>query len=274
MDNYRHISAGSQYDFDTSMGSDYEAQEIIYPEWQYPQNQLHQSMDFGRIPTDNYEQYPHQWPANKLEHQSFSHPRHLSGSSFASTVSSQRSSNYSTFSTPPRNSISSSISTWSNTSNIPHDLQQIYTNHLLDNAPSTRTSCNRMDSRVILSLLHRPDVYYEWMSLLRSSQPRITNCSWNQHSTGRVEGYPESNPKPQLQDYLEYFSPDQDAAALAQMAFDKMVKTTAPPPVPPKDYRNTSLQNLTRQTESWTQFINSVVEDDISPTGVCHIDSW
>ncbi|EFQ85300.1 hypothetical protein PTT_19775 [Pyrenophora teres f. teres 0-1] len=435
MDNYRHISAGSQYDFDTSMGSDYEAQEIIYPEWQYPQNQLHQSMDFGRIPTDNYEQYPHQWPANKLEHQSFSHPRHLSGSSFASTVSSQRSSNYSTFSTPPRNSISSSISTRSNTSNIPHDLQQIYTNHLLDNAPSTRTSCNRMEaneavlphtnrratkrpctqekdyfktcvsaskqsractkehkyfctscerqfvekadwkrheetyqerpemfkcdlcpaiyflekdfathhvqshrcapcsentrcnrkahvlsarkrrmtrtgwgcgfcyhfssewtercnhiaqhvekegltkskwyhSRVILSLLHRPDVYYEWMSLLRSSQPRITNCSWNQHSTGRVEGYPESNPKPQLQDYLEYFSPDQDAAALAQMAFDKMVKTTAPPPVPPKDYRNTSLQNLTRQTESWTQFINSVVEDDISPTGVCHIDSW
>ncbi|CAA9964237.1 hypothetical protein PTMSG1_07596 [Pyrenophora teres f. maculata] len=70
MDNYRHISAGSQYDFDTSMGSDYEPQDIIYPEWQYPQNQLHQSMDFGRIAPDNYEQYPHQWPANKLEHQS------------------------------------------------------------------------------------------------------------------------------------------------------------------------------------------------------------
>ena len=134
-------------------------------------------------------------------------------------------------------------------------------------------------SRVIFSLLQRPDVYYEWMNLLRGAQPRVTSCSWNQHSTGRVEGYPESNPMPQLQDYLEYFCPNQDAAALAQLAFDKMVRTSAsprvsvPPPVPPKDYRNISIQDLTKETESWTQFINSIVEDDVSPTGICH-DGW
>lgn len=82
---------------------------------------------------------------------------------------------------------------------------------------------------------------------------------------------------PQLQDYLEYFCPNQDTAALAQLAFDKMVRTSAsprvsvPPPVPPKDYRNTSIQDLTKETESWTQFINSIVEDDVSPTGICHL---
>ncbi|KAI1549102.1 hypothetical protein PtrSN001C_001875 [Pyrenophora tritici-repentis] len=428
MNDYRHIGAGPQHEYNASMSSDYELLDITYPEWQDLQSRLHQVVDFRQISQDNHEQYLQPWPGNNLEYQSFSNPSHLSDSSFASTVSSQRSSNYSNFSAPPRGSISSSMSTWSNSPNISYDPRQIHADYLQDNAlparnsynqmrldevilpaatrrairrPSTQekdyfrtcvsaskhsrscskehkyfcTSCERFfvekadwkrheetyqerpemfkcdlcpaiyflekdfathhvqshrcapcaenircnrkahvlsarkqrmnrtgwgcgfcchfssdwtercnhiaqhiekegltksrwyHSKVILSLLQRPEVYYEWTSLLRSAQPRITTCSWNQHSTGRVEGYPESNPTPQLQDYLEYFSPDQDAASLAQLAFDKMVKITAPPPVPPKDYRNTSLRDLTRETESWTQFINSVVENDVFPTG-------
>jgi hypothetical protein len=134
-------------------------------------------------------------------------------------------------------------------------------------------------SKVIYSLLQRPTIQYEWVRLLQR-RPHITSCSWNQHSTGRVEGYSESNPVPQLQDYLEYFTIEQDAAALTQLAYDKMVKHSAPAqtqkplPVLPKDNRATSLQDLTRETEAWTQLINSVVEDDVSPTGVSYLEDW
>ncbi|KNG43933.1 hypothetical protein TW65_09192 [Stemphylium lycopersici] len=100
------------------------------------------------------------------------------------------------------------------------------------------------------------------------------------HSTGRVEGYPDSNPNPQLQDYLEYYTSDQNATLLAHLAYRKMVKhpppshSPAPPPVPPKDHRGKALQDLTEDTDSWTQFINTVVEDNVPPQGVCHMDSW
>lgn len=141
-------------------------------------------------------------------------------------------------------------------------------------------------SCVIYSLLQRPDVYSEWINILQSKSRRITGFGWNQHSTGRVEGYPESCQAIQLQDALEYYTPDQDAAALAQLAYDKAVKRTPPPelpvapPVPPKDskdyrvHHTTSLQDLMKETESWTQFINSIIEDDVLPTDVCHIDGW
>jgi hypothetical protein len=134
-------------------------------------------------------------------------------------------------------------------------------------------------SKVIYSLLQRPAIQFEWARLLQR-RPHITSCSWNQHSTGRVEGYPESNPIPQLQDYLEYFTPDQNAEALARLTYDKMVKhspptqTHKPLPVLPKNNRTTSLHDMTRETEAWTQLINSVVEDDVSPTGVAYLENW
>jgi hypothetical protein len=134
-------------------------------------------------------------------------------------------------------------------------------------------------SKVIYSLLHRPAIHSEWIRLL-PRRPHISSCSWNQHSTGRVEGYPESNPIPQLQDYLEYFIPEQNAAALARLAYDKMVKHPVPQqihkplPVLPKENRTTSLQDLTRERETWNQLINSVIEDDISPTGVEYLENW
>lgn len=115
-------------------------------------------------------------------------------------------------------------------------------------------------------------------------------CSWNQHSTGRVEGYPESNPVPQLQDYLEYFTPDQDPVALAQLAYRKMIRhSEAPPrtaaPLPPlpqeqqqqvsaRERRGQTLEDLKRDTEQWTPFINSVIADDVLPQGIYHQGSW
>ena len=142
------------------------------------------------------------------------------------------------------------------------------------------TASHWIHSNVIQSLLQRPPVYYEWRRILQGMAPTTTLCSWNNHSTGRVEGYPDSNPNPQLQDYLEYYTPDQNETLLAHLAYKKMVKhpppsqSPAPPPVPPKDHRGKTLQDLTEDTESWTQFINSVVEDDVLPQGVCHLDSW
>ncbi|KAJ4364995.1 hypothetical protein N0V83_008611 [Neocucurbitaria cava] len=139
-------------------------------------------------------------------------------------------------------------------------------------------------SCVIYSLLHRPALLPAWTYILQSKRRHFTSFAWNQHSTGRVEGYPESSQLIQLQDALEYYTPNQNAAALAQLAFDKAKKQVAlpeediAPPVPPKDTRDyrdhhaTSLQDLMKETESWTQFVNSIVEDDIFPTGVCHLE--
>jgi hypothetical protein len=141
------------------------------------------------------------------------------------------------------------------------------------------TKSNWYHSKVLCSLLQRPAIYYEWMQLFRM-RPGLTTCAWNQHSTGRVEGYPESDPTPQLQDYLEYFTADQDAATLAQLAYSKMVKhhapsqTTVPPPVPPKDYLDTSLQEWTSEMNLWAQLTDSVVEDNILPTGVSRLEGW
>lgn len=143
-----------------------------------------------------------------------------------------------------------------------------------------RTYSDWYHSNVIHSLLQRPEICYEWRSLIQGINLRSVGCSWNQHSTGRVEGYPDSNPIPQLQDYLEYFTPNQDAAALAQLAYKKMMQHPEPsqpivaPSVPARERRQQSLQDLTRNAEAWTQFINTVVADDILPHGVSHLDDW
>ncbi|KAL6707986.1 hypothetical protein ACN47E_003660 [Coniothyrium glycines] len=134
-------------------------------------------------------------------------------------------------------------------------------------------------SYVIYSLLHRPVLFYEWTRLLESKDGRITNYAWNSHSTGRVEGYPESNPIPNLQDQLEYFSPAQDAAALARLAYAKAVKRApqlercAPPPVPLKDDYNLLLAELTTETENWTEITNSLLHDASLPSDVCELKS-
>lgn len=128
-------------------------------------------------------------------------------------------------------------------------------------------------TNVIYSLLQRPGIYHEWLRLSRAL-PSLTGCGWNRTTTGRVEGYPESNLTPQLQDYLEYFTSDQDAAAVAQMAYRKLKKASAPPPVPPKDYPAASVRNWDVEMVPWGQLTNSVVEDDVLPTGISRLDGW
>lgn len=137
-------------------------------------------------------------------------------------------------------------------------------------------------SVVIYSLLQRPEIVGEWQAILSSKQRHFIGFGWHPVKTGRVEGYPESDPTLQLQDALEYFTPDQDAAALAQWAFDQAVpkvarqraEVDAPPPVPRKNYRlnhKASLTDIMKETESWNQFVKSIVNDDHLPTGVTYL---
>ncbi len=132
-----------------------------------------------------------------------------------------------------------------------------------------------LHSRVIYSLLQRPVIHREWLKILQS-QPHVNPYfAWNQHSTGRVDGYPENGADPQLQDLLEYFGSNDDAAALAQLAFRKVVHPSCPPPVPRKDYKdhhNATLQELMDDTESWNKFMSTIPEDDLLPTNVCDME--
>lgn len=138
-------------------------------------------------------------------------------------------------------------------------------------------------SVVILSLIHRPAIFCEWDKILRSERRLFISFWWDSASTARVEGYPDSNKSPQLQDTLEYFSPGEDAAATARWAYEQATKKIArgrlqspvAPPVPPKDHRvnpKASLQEITKEAESMTQFIQSIIADDILPTGVTFLD--
>ena len=129
-------------------------------------------------------------------------------------------------------------------------------------------------SYVIQSLLQRPAMRTEWRKILQA-QPQLEDIGWNQHNTGRVEGYPENDAEPHLQDRLEYYRSSDNAAALAQLAFSKIAFPSRPPQAPRKDYKDhhtATLQGLMADTESWNQFVNTIPEDDISPTNVCKFD--
>jgi hypothetical protein len=138
-------------------------------------------------------------------------------------------------------------------------------------------------SVVILSLIHRPAIFCEWEKILRSERRVFVSFWWDSACTSRVEGYPDSNKTLQLQDALEYFSPGQNATAVARWAYEQATKKIArgrlqspeAPPVPPKDHRinrKASLQEITKETESMTQFIQSIIADDILPTGVTFLE--
>jgi hypothetical protein len=139
-------------------------------------------------------------------------------------------------------------------------------------------------SNVIYSLLQRPAILKEWDAILERKKRGYIGFGWDAQSTARVEGYPDSTQKLQLQDALEYFTPEQDAAVLARKAYDSAVAkvdrqlSDVAPPVPPKpkDYRvkpKPSLHDIMKETESLTQFVQSIVHDDYLPTGVTHLES-
>jgi hypothetical protein len=148
-----------------------------------------------------------------------------------------------------------------------------------------KTMADWHHSVVIYSLLHRPAVLPEWNAVLESMNRHSTRLAWNAESTGREEGYPDSSRYPRLQDALEYFTPKQNAAVLARKTYDLAMKTIGQevpdiaPPVPPKDpakdYRDNhkaSLQDIMKETESWTQFVKSIIHDDQLPTNVTQLD--
>jgi hypothetical protein len=75
-------------------------------------------------------------------------------------------------------------------------------------------------SQVILSLLEQPLVWPEWNRILAIKEECNPSFSWSPEFTGRAEGYPDIDCAPQLQDLLEFFTPDQDAATLARLAYE------------------------------------------------------
>jgi hypothetical protein len=80
---------------------------------------------------------------------------------------------------------------------------------------------NWKHAKVILSLLQQPYVRTAWRNLIEEKRELFPNFGWNQTDTGRAEGYPDSSRRPQLQDLLEYFTPDQNVSALVQLAYEK-----------------------------------------------------
>ncbi|KAL5409705.1 hypothetical protein PMIN03_005833 [Paraphaeosphaeria minitans] len=94
-------------------------------------------------------------------------------------------------------------------------------------------------SRVIWSLLQRPEILQEWCYLLETKQRTQNPFSWKESTTGRSEGYPDTDAQPQLQDLLEFYPQSHKAAAIARLAFEMGLREKelpkAPPPVPKKD---------------------------------------
>ncbi|KAF2827007.1 kinase-like protein [Ophiobolus disseminans] len=133
-------------------------------------------------------------------------------------------------------------------------------------------------SVVIYSLLQRPVILAAWTIILVSIPRKFIGFGWNQASMSAGEQKPysrqrivyrnpydpmESSALISLQDLLERFTPDQDAAALAQLAFDQAVtkvarETDSGPPVPPKDFdinRRQSSQDIMKDTEDLSDLL-------------------
>jgi hypothetical protein len=152
-------------------------------------------------------------------------------------------------------------------------------------------------SQVIFSLLQRRELIVPWCGLLESKQMTKSPFSWKEKTTGRVEGYPEANIRPQLQDMLEYFTPDRDAVALVRLAFEKgrLEKKLPPPPVPEKDHDlqvvathapppqpqyappppppPPLVQERMEEVPPWNTFLGTIPEDMNLPTNVCDYDA-
>lgn len=136
----------------------------------------------------------------------------------------------------------------------------------------SKTMKDWRQSVVIQSLLQRPAIRAEWCKILRSQPQLKADFGWNLHNTGRVEGYPENGATPHLQDCLEYHRPGDNAAALAQLAFEKIAFPSRPPQAPRKDYKDhhtVTLQSLMDQPESWNQLMSTIPGDDLPPKNVC-----
>ncbi|KAF2662159.1 hypothetical protein K491DRAFT_281778 [Lophiostoma macrostomum CBS 122681] len=92
--------------------------------------------------------------------------------------------------------------------------------HIARHFKDGRTMDHWTQTQVILSLLEQPLIWTAWNHILASQEERDPSFSWSPDFTGRAEGYPDIDCVPQLQDLLEFFTPDQDAATLAGLAYE------------------------------------------------------
>ncbi|KAF2272728.1 uncharacterized protein EI97DRAFT_199204 [Westerdykella ornata] len=160
-------------------------------------------------------------------------------------------------------------------------------------------------TQVILSLLQQPGVRREWHALLERKGEANPSFGWSRSWAGRAEGYLEGECEPQLQDVLEFYTPDQDARALVEWAWElghqpPGVASTAkgrnkgsasrcssspdkalpslptsqpPPPVPPKDQAlEPAITHMTTDLpidlEHWEFLIDSIPDDSLLPHGI------
>lgn len=149
-------------------------------------------------------------------------------------------------------------------------------------------------SRVIWSLLQRPEILREWCQLLERKHRTQNPFSWKQSATGRSEGFPNTNTPPQLQDLLEFYTSYQDAAAIARLAFETGLRLRelpdAPPPVPEKDCHPlqpheqspllanqysapySSAAHDPIDISAWDRFLGSIIEDPFQANNVVMLD--
>ncbi|PVI06856.1 hypothetical protein DM02DRAFT_377342 [Periconia macrospinosa] len=150
-------------------------------------------------------------------------------------------------------------------------------------------------SQVIFSLLQRPEILRHWCRLLEVKQRTGSPFRWRKHDTGRVEGFPESNCDPQLQDLLEYYTPEYGSTlTIVRLAFDTglrekelpslPVPEEAPEPLtqpPPQrisasqtDQDRFSQNDLMGDVAPWSLVghLGTIPEDPFQPTDVCTLD--
>ncbi|KAF1964958.1 hypothetical protein BU23DRAFT_39393 [Bimuria novae-zelandiae CBS 107.79] len=164
-------------------------------------------------------------------------------------------------------------------------------NHIAEHfEKDRRTMENWKHSRVIWSLLQRPEILQAWCQILESKQRTQNPFSWKQSITGRSEGYPDTHAQPQLQDLLEFYTFPQDATSIARLAFETGLRVrelpSAPPPVPAKDpypphlaqqspsysasYSTPDYEQI--DAPSYTTFLGTIPEDPVQPTNVVTLD--
>ncbi|KAF1955643.1 hypothetical protein CC80DRAFT_447427 [Byssothecium circinans] len=145
-------------------------------------------------------------------------------------------------------------------------------------------------SQVIFSLLQRPEILPHWNRLLEIKKRTRSAFRWKSHNSGRVEGFPESNPSPQLQDLLEYWTRDQDIAPIVNLGFKLGLKEKELPRLPEPEEGHEPMQQhqspqalthlpaashrLADEIPPWSSFLDTIIEDSLQPTGAIDLEAF
>ena len=93
-------------------------------------------------------------------------------------------------------------------------------NHIAKHFESGLNMSSWKQTRTILSLLQQPCLKQAWNRLLENKGEANPSFGWSQRWAGRADGYPDSDHPPQLQDLLEFFTPDQHPESLVEWAYE------------------------------------------------------